>query len=167
MTISEIEQYHPTPTTPSDSVRAISYGAMLCELLERFSDYRPQEAAPDAAPETAHISEAQMLSALSTMIPHTGEESEIHLCCSVQTYSASTIAHAIEDVDATLLSLLAYPTRPGLLDVYLRINQADPSRAARSLERYGLTVSDARGTYDADVEAGMQRLDELQHFLNI
>lgn len=82
-------------------------------------------------------------------------------------YSASSIARAVEDADATIISLLAYPHDDGMLHVYLCINRLDPSHAVRSLERYGYSVAGASGVEYTDAGLSRQRISELQRYLNI
>jgi len=103
-------------------------------------------------------------------MPDCGSEySEIRLKCPARRYSASSIAMAAEDADAAVVALLACPSSKGdgMFEVYLRINRVDPSRAVRSLERHGFTVSEASGSEYADEELSRERISELQHYLNI
>ena len=92
--------------------------------------------------------------------------------CRADEYSASAIARAVEDCDAHLLNLNAMPGADYGFDmvVDLRVDLAAPYAAARSLERYGYAVIDARA--DGDDPAGgddtlRRRVDELMRYLNI
>lgn len=120
------------------------------------------EDAPDSA-----VTQAQMLAALAHLLYYNPEYSELTLRCTPSQYSASAIARAVEDADATLVSLLCSPAPQGLLDVWLRINRSDPSLCARSLERYGYSVSSATGPRYADRDISRERITALQHYLNI
>lgn len=74
--------------------------------------------------------------------PPNEESSRLLVGCSVHDFSASRLAHAVEDCDARLLNLnvtsLSLEDAP--LTVALRVSHRDPSRVARSLERYGYSV---------------------------
>lgn len=111
--------------------------------------------------------ERQLLETINRIFPESEEHSDITLVCTPAEYSASSIARAVEDADATLVSLVAYPLREGLLYLFLRINRLDPSHTVRSLERYGYTVTRAEGIINADAGLSRQRLEELNHYLNI
>ena len=87
--------------------------------------------------------------------------------CRADEYSASAIARAVEDCDAHLLNLNVMPGADYGFDM---VDLAAPYAAARSLERYGYAVIDARA--DGDDPAGgddtlRRRVDELMRYLNI
>lgn len=94
--------------------------------------------------------------------------------CRAESYSASSIARAVEDCDAHLLNLNVMPGYDYGYDmiVDLRVDHARPQAAARSLERYGYEVIDAcSDSEDCDDDAAddtlRRRVDELIRYLNI
>lgn len=76
---------------------------------------------------------------LATLFPPVGECSELTITCRPGHYSASAIAHAVEDADAHLLNLnVVAGTEPNSpTTVLLRVNHRRGHSVARSLERYG------------------------------
>lgn len=121
-----------------------------------------------AGREDADIDAWQVLQGVGGMLVYEAESSEIEVVCPAHAYSASALSYAAEDADASVISLLAYPDgESGMLSVYMRINRRDPSHAVRSLERHGFEVVRACGAQDADVALSRERLEELQHYLNI
>ena len=72
-------------------------------------------------------------------IPPREETCEVSLLCDPADYSASRIAHAVEDADAHLLELHTDFTPDGELSIRLRISHTDPTSVERSLLRYGYT----------------------------
>lgn len=93
------------------------------------------------------------------------------MACKSQDYSASVIARAVEDCDAHVINLnvLSRPGRYGEVQVALRIDRRNPSRAARSLQRYGYEVVEvnAPDDYDPDAEQARSRANELLRYLEI
>lgn len=95
------------------------------------------------------------LSADRLFPPH-AEASDMLLACPPDSYSASAIARAVEDVDAHVLNLNVTSLRldseaaaePGFdapaspLVVALRVSRRDVAAVARSLARYGYDVID-------------------------
>ena len=65
--------------------------------------------------------------------------------CRPEDYSASQLAHAVEDSDAHLVGLLSTPSDDGRLRVTLRVRHCDPSAAVHSPERYDYKVVEAYG----------------------
>lgn len=109
-----------------------------------------------------------LLTALASGITMRGECSTVTLECAPGDYSASMIAHAVEDVDATPLNInVSQPADAGgEMQVSLRINRRDPEAAIRSLERYGFRVVEAYGSPEAPT-ALQERLAALQAYLNV
>lgn len=97
------------------------------------------------------------------------DTSEVTVICHPSDYSASSLARAVEDADASLLALVTTPDNDGsqMLTVHLRTNRSDPSPVVHSLERYGFNVTDAQGTVNTDASLAAERLSELQRYLNI
>ncbi|MCM1291307.1 MAG: hypothetical protein NC201_00465 [Prevotella sp.] len=113
------------------------------------------------------IDESSMLTALGTFLSARDDSSEIVVECPPEMYSASSLAHAVEDVDAHLVDLISHPAENGKVRVTLRVRHTDPSAAVRSLERYGYTVTEASGDSYADARLSDERLSALQVYLNV
>lgn len=165
MNVQEILTYPASPRHEGARPPEVSHNATLPAVLEAMAGASCPVLSVQGG--DGSLTAWQTLLALARMMPHSDEFSEILVVSDPLTYSASAIARAVEDSDAALISLLAYPDGEGRLCVYLRINRADPSHAVRSLERYGFPVSHAFGPENSDAELSEQRLTELRHYLNI
>lgn len=156
------------PSTHNLSSRTLSEDAMLTKVLAAIADSESGRVPVKMSDNTTqYITAGQMATAMATILPYSTDSSEIQVVCHPSQYSASSIARAVEDADAAMLSLLSYPGEGDSLNVYIRTNRADPSPVVHSLERYGYSVSDANGTEYTDARISSQRLYELQHYLNI
>lgn len=84
-------------------------------------------------------------------------------------FMASRFAHAVEDVDATLLNLnvMDRVVKGNKQVVALRVNHRDPERVARSLERYGYNVLESRNGDGRSVDSLSERFDELMRYLSV
>ncbi|MDE7154100.1 MAG: hypothetical protein K2O00_06625 [Muribaculaceae bacterium] len=103
--------------------------------------------------------------------PENPDASELILAVMPEDYSASRIAGAVEDCDAHLLNLnvTRLQTERGQMIVDLRVNHADSSNVARSLERYGYEVLDfgINELSGAETERARNRADEILRILNL
>lgn len=115
------------------------------------------------------IDQGSMLEGLGRMIAARDDCSVITVECRPEDYSASLLAHAVEDSDAHLVDLFSTPTEDGNVRVTLRVRHNDPSAAVHNLERYDFHVVDAYGANGSDrsVEIAMDRLLSLQTLLNV
>lgn len=117
------------------------------------------------------ITAADLIAAVAPWFRAIDETSLIIVECHPDDYSASLIAHAVEDADAHLLSLLTAPAQDNnqtnMMRVCLRVRLADPERAIHSLERYSFRVADAFSGDDALYTALDERLAALKVFLNV
>lgn len=113
------------------------------------------------------VSRDSMLEGLGRMIAGRDDCSVITVECAAGDYSASRIAHAVEDSDAHLVDLWSVPSAEGKVKVTLRVRRDDPSPAVHSLERYGYDVVDSYGNENADSELSALRLLELKTLLSI
>ncbi len=108
---------------------------------------------------------------LARLFPFVGDNSTLVLSCPKGDYSASRIAHAVEDCDAHLLNLNVTADRAesdGRLIVELRVSHRSPESVGRSLERYGYEVIDAVGSDDSDDDSLMRsRYEELMMYLGL
>lgn len=103
----------------------------------------------------------------SSLFPPRTDSSWIVAECVPADYSASRIAHAVEDADTHLLNLSTAPSPDGRTRIFLRIALYDPTPAVRSLERYGYDVIDYRCPDGGRDPISSRRLDELSLYLNI
>ena len=106
---------------------------------------------------------------LEVLFPQLGDESHILLGCRREDFSASRIAHAVEDCDAHLINLnvlaMEHPQAETLVDI--RVNRVE---VARSLRRYGydvLEINNAGPEEDCGDNTLRERIDQVLHYLNI
>lgn len=115
------------------------------------------------------IDRDSLLDGLGRMIAARDDCSVITVECSPQDYSASALAHAVEDTDAHLVDLFTSPAESGLLHVTMRVRHSDPTAASRSLERYGYNVVEAHGASGSmeSIEIATERLLALRALMNV
>ena len=115
------------------------------------------------------IDQASLLEGLGRMIASRDDCSVITIECSPEDYSASVLAHAIEDTDAHLVDLLSAPGENGRIRVTMRVRHSDPTAAVRSLERYDYHVIAAYPAADTiqSMEIATERLLGLQALMNV
>lgn len=113
------------------------------------------------------ITERSLLEGLGRMIAPRDDCSVVTMQCRPEDYSASTIAHAVEDTDSHLVDLWSAPGDGGMLRVTLRVRTLDPSSVVRSLQRHDYQVEEASGTLYRDEEIAIERLMSLQSLLNV
>ncbi|MDE6444295.1 MAG: hypothetical protein K2K64_07740 [Muribaculaceae bacterium] len=119
-------------------------------------------------------------------IPPPEEQSTVTVTCPPADYSASRIAHAVEDADAHLLALSIHSAPSPLSDksdlsdpsdlsalsdltITLRISHTDPTAVTRSLERYGYEVisTSSPSHNDTITTIAIDRLQSLNALLNV
>lgn len=108
-----------------------------------------------------------MLEALGRIIAQRDDSSLITIICAAGDYSASHIAHAVEDADAHLVDLISSPAADGRIRVFLRVRHTDPTAAVRSLERYGFFVEEAIGANSRSADLALERMAALISYLNV
>ena len=115
------------------------------------------------------IDQESLLEGIGRMIAPRDDCSVITIECAPQDYSASTIAHAVEDTDAHLVDLFSSPSGNGKIKVTLRVRHSDPTAAIRSLERYDYHVVESHGAGDSmqSMEIATERLLSLQALMNV
>lgn len=103
------------------------------------------------------------------LFPMNEESSEIVVSCYRGDYSASRLAHAVEDADAHLLNLnlTSEVTPQGEIVVDLRVSHRDAMSVVRSLERYGYSVVQVRGHEESVDKTLMDRVSELLVHINV
>lgn len=113
------------------------------------------------------IDEISMLEGLGHLIAERDDSSVITVECMPEHYSASAIAHAVEDADIHLVDLISYPSDRGRLRVMLRVRSLDPTPVIGSLERYGYNVVEATQSENAVTDTLAERLASLQALMNV
>lgn len=116
------------------------------------------------------VDEVSLLEGLGRLLVARDDSSIVVVKAAPTAFSASSLAHAVEDVDTHLVDLLSTPSPDGSILVTLRVRCSDPSPVVASLERYGFEVVDSSGsgaTLSRDEEVAMERLLSLQTLLNV
>lgn len=115
------------------------------------------------------IDQTSLMDGIGRMIAARDDCSVITVECAPQDYSASLLAHAVEDSDAHLVDLISTPGENGSVIVTLRVRHSDPTAAVRSLERYDFHVIDAHSSGDSiqSMEIATERLLSLQALMNV
>ena len=142
----------------------------LLDIIPRLLDSKNRElTVVEDGEELGIIDQTSLLDGIGRMIAPRDDCSVITVECSPQEYSASVLAHAVEDSDAHLVDLFSTPGDNGNLNVTLRVRQSDPTAAVRSLERYDFHVIDAHGSGDSiqNLEIATERLLALQALMNV
>ena len=115
------------------------------------------------------------------LFPPVAESSRLLVGCRREDYSASRIAHAVEDCDAHLLNLnvTAFEPSDGDSDIDtvndakfpvvfdMRVSHRNAERISRSLERYGYTVLKTSSNERSDDDTLRRRIDEFFRYLEV
>jgi hypothetical protein len=106
---------------------------------------------------------------INRLFPQMEDCSTIVIGCNHIDYSASRIAHAVEDCNAHLLNLNVTSTQHEGVDmvIELRVNCREVTTIARSLTRYGFSIIDFSSSNDASQETLRDRVNKLLHYLEI
>lgn len=112
------------------------------------------------------------------LYPPVADSSRLLVGCSREDYSASRIAHAVEDCEAHLLNLNVTSFNSGYdADTYyadnskfpvvfdIRVSHRNADSIMRSLERYGYTVLDTEDAPGADNDTVRERIDLFFKYL--
>ncbi len=105
------------------------------------------------------------------IFPEIDEWSVLTVSCAYGHYSASRIAHAVEDSNCHLLNLnvtagLCADTAQTVVE--LRVSTANPESVARSLERYGYEVIAVDSSSSSAVDdVTRERIEGLMRFLRV
>ena len=108
-----------------------------------------------------------MLEGMGRMLAQRDDSSVITVECQPSQYSASSIAHAVEDADMHLVDLFTRPSDNGNIRVTLRVRSLDPLPAISSLQRYGYDVVGSLPVVDSHVAILGERLASLQALINV
>ena len=150
------------------ALRRVSPDMPLLEVLPHLLDAPGRVLDVGEGEETlGRIDEVSLLEGLGRLIAPRDDSSVLVVERAPHDYSASAIAHAVEDVDAHLVDLISHPASEGLLHVTLRIRATDATRAAMNLERYGYRVIESQRSADVDNAILAERLASLQALMNV
>lgn len=142
----------------------------LLDIIPKLLDSEKRELAVMEEGEVLGvIDQTSLLEGIGRMIAARDDCSVITVECTPQDYSASALAHAVEDSDAHLVDLLTGPAENGRMIVTLRVRHSDPTAAVRSLERYDYHVVEAHSSGDdfQRMEIATERLLSLQALMNV
>lgn len=153
----------------SHAERMVAADMPVIEVLPRLLDAPGRELeVSDDAGFVGIIDTASMLEGMGRMIAARDDCSVITVECRPEEYSASQLAHAVEDSDAHLVDLMTAPAEDGSLRVTLRVRLSDPTTTVHNLERYDFHVVDAHGSENPrSTEIALDRLLSLQTLLNV
>lgn len=107
---------------------------------------------------------------MQLLYPVSSDRAELLVAVAPDNYTASAIAHAVEDCNMHLINMNVTPVRTpmGHLVIALRVDGTNIDAVARSLQRYGFEViagSDVAASIDNEEAA--RRAAELLHLLEI
>lgn len=111
-----------------------------------------------------------VLHAPRRLFPPVDDCVELTVTCPATDYSASRIAHAIEDCDAHLINLnVTSPSDPAspLVEVLLRLAMRNPESAVRALERYGYNTIAVHTPGTDDSDTFKERVSQLLTHLDL
>lgn len=105
----------------------------------------------------------------SWLFPPVGDACRLVMTCAKGDYSASRIAHAVEDCDAHLLNLnvTGDVTPEGDMVVMLRVGINNGESVARSLARYGYDVVKIEHETPVDSDTMRRRIEELMRYIEM
>lgn len=147
---------------------AVPAGMHLLEVLPRLLESSSRELqVEDNEQVIGVIDPDSMLEALARQLPPRYDSSIIELSCHPADYSASRLAHAVEDTDAHLVDLISVPGDEDSIHITLRVRCEDPTAAIHSLERYGYEVTGVHAHDNLVPTATLERLLSLQALINV
>ncbi len=158
----------------SVDIPSISESAPFGTVLEKMSATPggmlrlTQESTPEIT--SGYITRESLLDACTRLFPQLQESTELTVVCPAGHYSASAIAHAVEDADAHLLNLnVTQGTQPNsVTTVELRVNHARGIMVARSLRRYGYETVAMHSSGSENLnDTTAQRANALLHLLEL
>lgn len=150
------------------SMRHVDSELSLLEVLPRLLDAPERMLSVSRQGETIGvIDEVSLLEGLGRLIADRDDSSVIAVECDPAQYSASMLAHAVEDSNAHLVDLISHPGENGKLNVTLRVRSEDPTEAMRNLERYGYSVVEHSNGSDAATSILAERIAALQALINV
>lgn len=169
MTAKDILSFKKTGNSPTPNSQIESEMPLL-DIIPRLLDTKNRElSVMEDGEELGIIDESSLLEGIGRMIAARDDCSVITVECAPEDYSASILAHAVEDSDAHLVDLFSVPGENGRIKVTLRVRHSDPTAAVRSLERYDFHVLEAHSSGDTiqSMEIATERLLSLQALMNV
>ena len=150
------------------ALRTVDSDMPLLEVLPRLLDAPGRLlGVSDGENPLGVIDEISLLEGLGNLIAPRDDSSVLLVECAPHDYSASVIAHAVEDVGTHLVDLISHPADDGMLHVTLRVRTTDPTEVAMSLERYGYRVLESPVAPDLENTLLAERLASLQALMNV
>ena len=113
------------------------------------------------------IDSDSLLEGLNRLISPRDDSSTIVVETSPSAYSASQLAHAVEDANVHLVDLWTAPGADDIVRVTLRVRTSDPSEVVSSLSRYGFEVVESVGEENRSLDIAVERLLSLNTLLNV
>ena len=170
MTAKDILSLQKFDIDPAANLTVDSDMAIL-DVIPRLLDTnnRMVSVVDDEGKHIGIIDQTSLLEGIGRMIAPRDDCSVITVDCAPEDYSASVLAHAVEDSDAHLVDLFTSPAENGRITVTLRVRHSDPTAAVRSLERYDYHVIDAHGSGNSmqSMEIATERLLSLRALMNV
>lgn len=152
--------------------RPVAAAAPVSLLLERMA--AGEQVVPIVADDGADTylgaaDRESMLRLAAALFPQLDDYTELTIACPSGQYSASAIAHAVEDADAHLLNLnVVAGTRPNSpTTALLRVNHSRGESVARSLARYGYDTLEVATTPGLPAPEMLARVNSLLHYLEM
>ena len=170
MTAKNILSINKKPEEGSVPTERIDSEMSVLDVIPRLLDNSEHQlTVSEDGVDIGIIDESSLLEGIGRMIAPRDDCSVITLECRPEDYSASIIAHAVEDTDAHLVDLFSAPGEEGKMKVTLRVRHSDPSAAVRSLERYDFHVLEAHGCGNdiQSLQIANERLLALQALMNV
>lgn len=170
MTAKDIISFQ-TPKDNMGSNAKVDSDMAILDVIPRLLDTKNHELTviDNDGENMGIITQTSLLEGIGRMIAARDDCSIITVDCAPEDYSASVLAHAIEDTDAHLVDLFTTPNENGRLNVTLRVRHSDPTAAIRSLERYDYHVLEAHSAANSiqSIEIATERLLSLQALMNV
>ncbi|MCH5234123.1 MAG: hypothetical protein J1E16_02425 [Muribaculaceae bacterium] len=169
MTAKDILSIRKSENSPVSNSQVESEMPLL-DVIPRLLDSKNRElTVVEDGEELGIIDQTSLLEGIGRMIAARDDCSVITVECAPEDYSASILAHAVEDSDAHLVDLFSVPGENGQVKVTLRVRHSDPTAAVRSLERYDFHVLEAHSSGDniQSMEIATERLLSLQALMNV
>lgn len=149
-------------------VRNVAADTMVIDLLPLLLDAPDRQLGVMRGDELIGVvDEVSLLEGLGRLIVPRDDSSIVVVRTTPSAFSASSLAHAVEDVDTHLVDFWSTPAPDGNIDVTLRVRCSDTTSVTASLARYGFDVVDTSAAPGRDAEVAMERLLSLQTLLNV
>lgn len=140
----------------------------VIDILTRMEpDFSEPVEVRDGDMAVGYIDAPALLRGFASLTSDRDDCSVITVECRPEDFSASLLAHAVEDSDAHLVDMMSAPGENGNMLVTLRVRLSDPSPAIHNLERYDYKVVEAHAKTNADAIVAYDRLLALQTLLNV